>query len=237
MGSRKFARVHYVHYTTLHHIPMVHFITIVGAGHVGAALGEKLTAAGNVITWVTKTGNQSKHIKHALNKAPGSTQAPCMKDGLTSAEVVIMAVPGVEVPAVVAAGGQEMWVGKIVIDATNCNLQVGQPGVQPPSPCASWGQYLQSLLPQSFVHKGFNATGYENILNPLRYAGRAVNFIAGDDRSSKALVLCLSDAIGMDTVDLGGIGVGGHLCEEAASIWLAMANLPPGRHFALTRVM
>ena len=93
--------------------------------------------------------------------------------------------------------------GKIIIDATNPLKREGDVlhfsyGVD-----TSNGQIVQALHPDAFVVKAFNTISWQKMIDP----GKPVPVmpLAGNSAEAKAKVAKWAQAMGIETIDIGGI--------------------------------
>src|SRR6516165_5426263 len=91
-------------------------IAVIGTGHIGGTLGQRWHAAGHEVAYGSRGGSGT---------GPGGAPVLPVGEAITSAEVVLLAVPGSAVAAAVAAHGAAL-AGKVVIDAVN---RIGEPVV------------------------------------------------------------------------------------------------------------
>jgi predicted dinucleotide-binding enzyme len=198
-----------------------------------ATLGDRFLEKGHTVMFVLKQAAKiSARLKHLMEKYPGSLKVMTLTSALADATIAVLAVPYSQVGNVVEQGGDQ-WMGKIVIDVTNnlddkMKIAPSDPNQTPCSiveifctclhlshACHCWyfiGFSVHLLSERrAFVIKSFNSTGFENMAQPIlrdeHGSARCTNFVAGSDRNAKRTVMGLSDELGFDTVDLGGISV------------------------------
>ena len=90
-------------------------IGILGAGHVGGALGAALTAVGHDVVFGVR-GRDSTTTRDAIVAAPGA-RAAAPADAIADAEVIVVALRWAAVPDTIAS--LPPLDGRIVIDAMN----------------------------------------------------------------------------------------------------------------------
>ncbi len=184
-------------------------ITIIGAGHVGKALGE---------------GWAKKHQVHYVRRA-----CPPHERGtvVNEADAVVLAVPADQVKA--AVSGLPL-VGKTLIDCTNplkadlSGLEIGH--------TTSAAERLAALVPDAKVVKAFNTVGYGIMTNPQFGDRRAMMMIAGDHASAKQKTMLLAADLGFEPIDAGPL-TQARLLEPLAMLWISLAMKGGlGREFA-----
>jgi len=193
-------------------------MAIIGAGNVGATLGERWRAAGHDVVYGLRAGK------------PGPAGAPTAEvvAAARGAEVVLLAVPWEAAEGVVAEVGA--WDGRILIDATNpigpgFQLAVGR--------TSSGAERLQQAARGARVVKAFNTVGFEVMAHPRFLAGNAAMFVAGDDGSATTAVAGLARDLGFDAVPLRGLAQA-RVLEPLAMLWISLSRRPEvGRDFAL----
>jgi 8-hydroxy-5-deazaflavin:NADPH oxidoreductase len=190
-------------------------IAVVGAGHVGGALGTGWTRAGHEVVFGVRDPNDSE-LTQLLKGASRATAAP-VPDVAKRAEVIVLAVPWGAVPDVLKEIGTELH-GKVLIDCTN-------PAKQWPNmdhTAGSGGEQIARLVPEAKVVKAFNTTGFENMQNPKYDEAPVTMFYAGDDAAAKKVVHGLAKDLGFDPVDAGPLAQA-HALEVLASLWGTLA--------------
>jgi predicted dinucleotide-binding enzyme len=115
--------------------------------------------------------------------------------------VVVLAVPGMVTGDV--ARGLGNLSGKIIIDATNPLKRDGEVLQFSYGVDTSNGQIVQALHPDAFVVKAFNTISWQEMIDPGKPA--PVMPLAGNDADAKAQVAKWVQAMGIDTIDIGGI--------------------------------
>lgn len=190
-------------------------IGIIGAGNVGSALGLAWLKAGHEVVFGVKDISSAK-----AQKLSGShtVQLVSVADAIAQAEVVVLALPAMAVPAVapllLAAPD------KVVIDATNTVMGKVEG-------YASAFTYLKEKAGLTRLVKCFNCTGAENMANPVyEVNGGTVAldmYCAGDDAEAKAVATELSLAAGFAScINFGGADRA-ELLEKFALAWINLA--------------
>ena len=185
-------------------------IGILGAGHVGGALGAALTAVGHDVVFGVR-GRDSTTTRDALVAAPGA-RAAAPADAIADAEVIVVALRWAAVPDTIAS--LPPLDGRIVIDAMN---RVDG------DPARSTTQDLADLLPGARLAKAFNTIGFENLTTARDRRTKGAMFVAGDDPDAKALAMRLAEQLGFQPEDAAGLANTKPL-EELVKVWLALSQ-------------
>ena len=175
-------------------------VAVIGTGNVGMALGTEFAGLGHAVIYGSRSPASLKTIDLVAKTGNGASAA-LPKEAAAKADIVILAVPGMVTEAVAANLGN--LAGKIIIDATNPLKREGEVlqfeyGVQ-----TSNGQIVQALHPDALVVKAFNTITWRSMTDPGQPA--PVMPIAGNDEAAKSKVAGWASAMGIDTVDIGGI--------------------------------
>ncbi|NWG25010.1 MAG: NADPH-dependent F420 reductase [Pseudorhodoplanes sp.] len=202
-------------------------IAIVGSGKVGRALGNAWKAAGHGVTYAMReaAGDKAKALAAEGFGVAGPSEAA------REAEVVLLAVPWGEIPAVIDALGP--LDGRVLVDATNPltpdrDLALGFDD--------SAGETVGLLAQGARVVKAFNTTGADNMQKARDFPVKPAMFVAGDDADAKKIVQTLAEEIGFEAIDAGPLKASRYL-EPMAMQWIKLAYAGAGTQFAfaLTR--
>lgn len=198
-------------------------IAIIGAGHVGGALGRGWAKAGHTIIFGVRDPAGGK-TKPPLAEIGGAASSVLVPDAVRSADVVVLATPWDAVPAVINAMGDLR--GKILIDCTNplsLNAE-GSLGLSLGS-STSGAEEIARLANGAHVAKAFNTYGGENF-SDSSYPGygdlKPVMFYCSDDDDAKEAVEVLAKDLGFEPVDTGGLGMARSL-EPLALMWIRLS--------------
>ncbi len=188
-------------------------IAILGAGNVGAALGNLWSGQGHDIVFGVRDP-QSAKVQAALAGGGAKVRATSVAEAVAFGDLVVLAVPWQAVPAVLQEASD--WTGKILLDATN-RLAPGGPGEMP-----SAGEDVAQWAAGARVVKAFNTTGSGN-MDGRTYGPHKVDILlCGDDTGAKAIVANLVNASGFDAVDAGPLA-NARLTEDVAALWVQLA--------------
>ena len=182
-------------------------IAIIGAGRVGETLGTRWGGAGHSVLYGVRDPEDPKYEGYEVES---------IEEAVTSADVIVLAVPWPAAHEAVAAMGD---IGdRILVDATNpvsadrTHLHGDRSGAEQIAGWATGG----------IVVKAFNTTGSGNMRDPTYPGGTPVMFVAGDDKAAKQTVMSLATGIGFDAVD-GGALIASRDLEHLATLWIRLA--------------
>ena len=175
-------------------------VAVIGTGNVGMALGTEFAGLGHTVIYGSRSPMSLKTMD-LVSKTGKDASAALPTAAAAEADIVVLAVPGMVTEAVARDLGKLS--GKIIIDATNPLKREGEVlhfeyGVE-----TSNGQIVQALHPEAYVVKAFNTITWQSMIDPGR--PRPVMPVAGNDAAAKAKVAAWADAMGIDTIDIGGI--------------------------------
>jgi predicted dinucleotide-binding enzyme len=186
-------------------------IGILGAGHVGLAVGRQLIGAGHRVTLSSARG------PHALTPVAQSIGAEAASvTEAAAAELVVLAVPWPAVPD--ALDPLPDWQGRILVDATNPFVTLN------PLQLADLHGRSASVVvaehaPGARVVKAFNTITMANFdKGPRQGEARRVLFVSGDDIASKETVQHLITELGYAAIDLGGLDEGGRMQQPGGPL-------------------
>ena len=167
-------------------------IAIIGAGNVGSALAGSAVKAGHT---VSISASKPDSAEQAAGQT-GARAARTNKEAVEGAEMIILAVPGGVLDAVVGELGGELD-GKVVVDVTN--------QMSPDALCESAAERVQKKAPAARVVKAFNTAFASHQADPQVDGTNVDAFVAGDDAEAKKAVLQLAGQIGFRPIDAGGL--------------------------------
>jgi hypothetical protein len=200
-------------------------ISIIGAGHVGMALGRAFTQRGESV--VFGVPDPAKYVS-AIDAMRTRARVTATAEAIAASDVVILAVPYGALPAI--ARSVPDWQGKILVDATN-PLLPGLAGLGVGT-TTSGAEELARLARGARVVKAFNTTGAENMADTGYPGGSPFMPVCGDDAQARQRVMALATLIGFDAVDLGPLHAARYL-EPFAMTWIHLAlKQGHGRKFA-----
>jgi 8-hydroxy-5-deazaflavin:NADPH oxidoreductase len=198
-------------------------IAIIGAGHVGGALGGGFARAGHEVTYGVRDPADPKHAGVAGER----TRLAPIRDAVAAADAVVLATPWNAVRGALEAAGD--LAGKPLLDATN---PIGPGLTLVHGHTDSGAEHVARWANNAQVVKVFNTTGYENMANPAYGSARAVMFYAGDDAHACEVAATLARDAGFDAVHAGKLDAA-RVLEPLAILWIKLAMVQgQGRNIA-----
>jgi 8-hydroxy-5-deazaflavin:NADPH oxidoreductase len=203
-------------------------IAIIGAGNVGSALGRGWLGAGEDIVFGVPNPADPKY--NALPKE----RLRIPPEAARNAEIIVLATPWQATEAAVKSLGDLS--GKIIIDCTN-PLGMGPDGLELVlGHTTSGGEQVAAWAPGAAVFKTLNQIGAKNMDKAPLFPVRPVMFVAGDDESTKPLVMSLIAKLGFEMSDAGPLRIA-RLLEAYGMLWIDQAlNRGRGQSFAFAIV-
>ena len=199
-------------------------IGILGAGNVGATLGQLWARAGHAIHFGVR---HPKKIADLCTRLAARAGTPAEAAG---EDVLLLAVPWSAIPDVLATAGDLR--GKVLIDPTNA-LRAGLAGLAL-GPDTSAAEEIARLAPGARAVKAFNSIGMQALLHGGLVAD---GYLCGDDASAKELVSGLCVDAGLRPLDCGPLSAA-RMLEPLAWLWIHLAHrvgLGPNIAFHLNR--
>ena len=186
-------------------------IAVIGTGHIGGTLGQRWRAAGHEVVYGSRAGSGT---------GPGGNPVMPVRDAVTGADVVVLAVPGGAVAEVVAANGAAL-AGKVVIDTANRFRE----------PEANSRAAIAAAAPGAGYVRAFNALGWENFADPPE---GAVLFFAADP-GARPVAEELITAVGLEPIFVGGAAACGTV-DALLPLWFALVQHNGGNRRVALRI-
>lgn len=194
-------------------------IGILGSGIVGKTLGKGFLKSG----YEVKVGSRNPDkLKEWLNNVDNSNASTGTNEETAQfADVIVIAVHGVDAINAIDLAGKENFKGKIVIDVTNpLEERKGAPPKLASTQENPLGKQIQDYIPDAKVVKAFNIVNCHIMINPILEDGSPDMFIAGNDDEAKQWVNDLVLYWGWNSCnDLGGIE-NSYWLESFAMLWV-----------------
>ncbi len=186
-------------------------IAILGAGNVGGGLAAAAVGAGHrVVVSASEPGSAQETAG-----TTGATASGSNAEAVSSAEVVVLAVPHGAVDGIVRQLGDALT-GKVLVDATN---PLNDEYSDLTTTGVSAAEQLQQQVPGAAVVKALNTVFASRYAAPSEDGQPLDAFLAADDEQAKRTVGELVSSLGFRPVDLGGLRMARTLEE------LAFANI------------
>ncbi len=196
-------------------------VTVLGSGNIGGTLGKKWALAGHAVVFGVRDVN-SPRAQALLGTGASHVSLAAIGQAIASGEVVVFAVPGTAVEAIVDAHAEALD-RKIIVDATN---KIGAAEMN------SLATFV-AQTPKAKVFRAFNMLGWENFAEPRFGTVQADLFYCGpDDGAARATIEQLIADVGLRAVRVGGLDQI-QLVDSVARLWFALAlGQKMGRHLA-----
>lgn len=177
-------------------------LAAIGTGKIAQAVGRLWLESGHEVVF----GSRSPELREPeLSKLGDRVRVLTQAEAVDAAEVVLLAVPGEAVEALVD-GLADRLAGKIVIDATNRLNYVDGRWVSALEPGVTEGRWMARRLPRSRVTRAFSHVPDELVwTRGSQQSGYWAIAVAGDDAQAKSRVADLVRDSGWTPVDLGGL--------------------------------
>ena len=174
-------------------------IAVIGTGDVGAALGPEFAALGHAVVYGSRNPGSEK-VTALVERTGHRAQAAKPADAVMNAEIVVLAIPGMQVSEIVAGLGNLS--GKIIIDPTNplVRRDDGKLGIEIPG---SNAEIIQAAAPGADVVKAFNSLGWRTMIDPESTGGPVSIPLVGNSKDAKVKVASLVAAMGLEPIDVG----------------------------------
>lgn len=196
-------------------------LAVLGAGKIGGTLGRKWCAAGHRVAF--GVSNPSGKNAQALRADLGDTVTLGTIDQAlqTDSEIVVMALPGVQMDALIAKHAAQLD-GRTIIDTAN-RLDAG--------PMNSFATFHRHA-PNARLFRAFNSLGWENFADPVFHGVQADLFYCGPGGEARAQIEQLIADVGLRPVCLGDVEQV-NLVDSVGALWFALAfGQGKGRHLA-----
>ncbi|NNJ39438.1 MAG: NAD(P)-binding domain-containing protein [Eudoraea sp.] len=183
-------------------------IGVLGSGIVGQTLASGFLKHGYEVMIGSR---DTAKLAEWLENNPENSHLGSFEDTAAFAEIIVLAVKGTAVEAVLEQSGEGNLNGKIIIDATNPIADA------PPvngvlqfftDQNSSLMEKLQGLYPKANFVKAFNSVSFLRMVNP-DFEVRPTMFICGNDGDAKKEVSKILDQFGWEVEDFGAASSAG----------------------------
>jgi predicted dinucleotide-binding enzyme len=188
-------------------------IAVIGAGNVGGGFSRAAVAAGHDV--VVSAAHPEK--AQALASEVGAQSASSNTEAVRDAQVVVLAVPASEAPAV-AAEVASAAPGAVVVDATN-PLNATFDGLAIEG--TSGAEAVQRAAGSTPVVKAFNTVFASRYTAPAEQGSPLTVLVAGDDATARGTVAQLATSLGFAPVEAPSLRFARSL-EEFAFLNIAL---------------
>jgi predicted dinucleotide-binding enzyme len=185
-------------------------ITVFGSGNIGSTLGKKWANAGHAVTFAVRNVNDPKY-QSLLKTITGSVRIATIPDAVSSAEVILFAIPGAAVAKTIDGLG-EAFDEKIIIDATNKVRQAEMNSLAD----------ISARAPNAKFFRAFNSLGWENFETPHLGGTQIDLFYCGDTGQAQETMHQLISDIGLRPIYVGNLDQVA-VIDTLTRLWFALA--------------
>jgi predicted dinucleotide-binding enzyme len=185
-------------------------ITVFGSGNIGSTLGKKWANAGHAVTFAVRNVNDPKY-QSLLKTITGSVRIATIPDAVSSAEVILFAIPGAAVAETIDGLG-EAFDEKIIIDATNKVRQAEMNSLAD----------ISARAPNAKFFRAFKSLGWENFETPHLGGTQIDLFYCGDTGQAQETMHQLISDIGLRPIYVGNLDQVA-VIDTLTRLWFALA--------------
>jgi 8-hydroxy-5-deazaflavin:NADPH oxidoreductase len=173
---------------------------IIGSGHIGSAIAGHFARVGIEAVIANTRGPES--LAELVAPMDGKVKAVSLQEAL-QADVIFLAIPFPALREFGSAAGD--LAGKLVIDATNAHIDIGN---------RLSSDLVAEALSGAVVVKAFNQLSASILASdPSAHGGRRVMFVSSNDEAASAKVAELASKLGFASIQLGRLDGGGRLLQ------------------------
>lgn len=176
-------------------------IAIIGTGDVARALGPSFAAQGHTIVYGSREPDRDS-VRGLVAETGNGASATGPAAAVIDADIVVLAVPGLLAADITRGLGD--LAGKIIIDPTN--PLTFEPLTLRHEDGRSNAEIIQAIAPEARVVKAFNTLNWSVMVDPASAGGPVSIPLVGDDADAKLAVAALVETMGLDPIDVGGLG-------------------------------
>lgn len=189
-------------------------VAVIGTGRMGGAIGPRFAETGHMVIYGSRDPSAEK-VQSLVARTGEGASAVEQAAAIAVADIVVLALPWNATEALIKTSVDDLD-GKIIMDITNASLKALRPDREG-AVDSSAGEIIQSWAPAAKVVKAFNTVGYHVVVDPSLGNGPVTVPLVGNDAAAKQRVAEIVQAMGFETIVLGGI--------EQAHVLEGMANL------------
>lgn len=190
-------------------------VAVIGTGRMGGAIGPRFVETGHTVIYGTRDPS-SERIADLVASTGGETTATSSSDAIANADIIVLALPWNATENLITENKDNLN-GKIIMDITNASLRALRPD-NDAAVDSSAGALIQGWAPEAKVVKAFNTVGYHIVADPAHAGGPVTVPLVGNDAQAKEDVAQIVQAMGFETIILGGIEQA-HVLEGMASLY------------------
>lgn len=178
-------------------------IGIIGSGNIGGTLTRRLRELGHDVAVANSRGPDSLVALAAETGAHAAT----VREAVRGKDIVVVAIPEEAVARLPRDLFDDVSPDTVVVDTGNYYPRQRDGRIEPIEQGKTESRWVADTLRRPVV-KAYNNIWAHDLRERGRPRGAGDRFalpIAGDDPTAKAKVIALTDALGFDAVDAGGL--------------------------------
>ncbi|NKB45820.1 MAG: hypothetical protein GKS03_16265 [Alphaproteobacteria bacterium] len=190
-------------------------VAVIGTGRMGSALGLRFAETGHTVIYGSRNP-MSEKAAAVVTKTGNGARVDTSANAIAEADIVALALLWRATEDLIKANVSNLD-NKIIFDVTNAPIRAVQADREN-AVDSSAGELIQGWAPNSKVVKAFNTVGYHILENPAHAGGPVTVPLVGNDLAAMERVAELVQAMGFETMILGGIEQA-HVLEGMASLY------------------
>lgn len=190
-------------------------VAVIGTGRMGGAIGPRFAETGHTVIYGSRSPASEK-VQALVAETGNDARADTSANAIAEADIVVLALLWSATEGLIKANVNDLN-GKIIFDITNATLKALQPDREG-AVDSSAGALIQEWAPKAKVVKAFNTVGYHIVADPNHAGGPVTVPLVGNDQASMVRVSEIVQAMGFETMILGGIEQA-HVLEGMASLY------------------
>ncbi len=194
---------------------MAETVAVIGTGRMGSAIGPRFAETDHTVIYGSRDPSSEK-VTALVAQTGNGASAASSEQAIAAADIIALALPWSATEDLIKSAGSNLD-GKIIMDITNASLRALRPD-NPDAVDTSAGALIQDWAPEAKVVKTFNTVGYHIVADPAQAGGPVTVPLVGDDQAAKERVAEIVQAMGFETIILGGIEQA-HVLEGMASLY------------------
>lgn len=190
-------------------------VAVIGTGRMGGAIGPRFAETGHTVIYGSRSPASEK-VQALVEQTGNGARADTSAKAIAEADIVVLALLWSATEGLIKANVDNLD-GKIIFDITNATLRALQPDREG-AVDSSAGALIQGWAPKAKVVKAFNTVGYHIVADPKQAGGVVTVPLVSNDQAAMEHVSEIVQAMGFETMILGGIEQA-HVLEGMASLY------------------
>lgn len=190
-------------------------VAVIGTGRMGGAIGPRFAETGHTVIYGSRSPASEK-VQTLVEQTGNGARADTSAKAIAEADIVVLALLWSATEGLIKANVDNLD-GKIIFDITNATLRALQPDREG-AVDSSAGALIQGWAPNAKVVKAFNTVGYHIVADPKQAGGAVTVPLVSNDQAAMEHVSKIVQAMGFETMILGGIEQA-HVLEGMASLY------------------